>query len=91
MTAAPARVAGAGAGQLREAYAQKCRLGTVSCKGLACRFPGGEGLEIWSQWLQRRDAITEIPYTRFDLHDVFDPDMEAWNDWELAAASPCCA
>ena len=35
---------------------------TVSCKGLACRFPGGEGLEIWAQWLERRDAIT-VPRT----------------------------
>ncbi|CAL1148755.1 unnamed protein product [Cladocopium goreaui] len=49
----------------------------VSCKGIACHFPGGEGLEIWSKWLQRHDAITEIPYTRFDLQEFFDPDMEA--------------
>ncbi|CAK9055131.1 unnamed protein product [Durusdinium trenchii] len=49
----------------------------VACRGMTCRFPGGEGLEIWSNWLQRQDAITEIPYLRFDLQEFFDPDMEA--------------
>ncbi|CAJ1416737.1 unnamed protein product [Effrenium voratum] len=53
--------------------------GVIAAKGMSCKFPGGpETLDsCWSRWLQRQDAIVEIPYTRFDLQECFDPDMEA--------------
>lgn len=51
----------------------------VAARGLACRFPGGDGLEdgAWSHWLQRQDAVVEVPYLRWDLAEFFDADPEA--------------
>ena len=52
--------------------------GSTAVHGLACHLPSGWGLEeCWSQWLESKDAIIQIPYARFDLHEVYDADAEA--------------
>ncbi|CAJ1367639.1 unnamed protein product [Effrenium voratum] len=53
-------------------------MGSTAVHGLACHLPSGWGLdECWSQWLESKDAIIQIPYARFDLHEVYDADAEA--------------
>ena len=47
-------------------------------RGLACRFPGGEGPEAsWRCWAAQLDSVVEIPLLRFDFFEVFSPDTEA--------------
>lgn len=42
--------------------------------GMACRFPGGSDCdEYWQELLEGRDAITEVPLSRFDINKWYDP------------------
>ncbi|MCR5663005.1 MAG: SDR family NAD(P)-dependent oxidoreductase [bacterium] len=42
--------------------------------GMACRFPGSSDCdEYWQELMEGRDAITEVPPSRFDINEWYDP------------------
>eukprot|EP00727_Mastigamoeba_balamuthi_P011460 m51a1_g6937 putative beta-ketoacyl synthase (4857) ;mRNA; f:212997-229652 len=42
--------------------------------GLACRFPGAPGKEaFWRLMTEGRDAVSEVPSSRFDIDEFYDP------------------
>uniref|UniRef100_UPI0017C9D6FB type I polyketide synthase n=1 Tax=Ramlibacter sp. TaxID=1917967 RepID=UPI0017C9D6FB len=50
----------------------------IAIVGMACRFPGANGLEeFWSLLSEGRDAITEVPADRWDIDALYDPDPDA--------------
>ncbi len=51
----------------------------IAIVGLGCRFPGGatDGDTFWRLLDEGRDAVTEVPSSRWDLESFFDPDPEA--------------
>ncbi|CAK0879996.1 unnamed protein product [Prorocentrum cordatum] len=73
-TAAPATAAPKSAGDMR-----------VVSRGLACRFPGGDGVEEgWSRWVKKTDSVIEIPYMRWDVLEYFNPDQDAGGNFMYA-------
>ncbi|MFJ2926781.1 SDR family NAD(P)-dependent oxidoreductase [Streptomyces massasporeus] len=41
---------------------------------MACKFPGADGLEeFWERLVAGHDSITEVPPSRFDIDEVYDP------------------
>ncbi len=49
----------------------------IAIVGMACRFPGADGLEaFWSLVRDGRDAIGEVPPDRWDSAALYDPDPE---------------
>lgn len=51
----------------------------IAIVGMSCRFPGGanDPQSYWEALLAGVDAITEIPKSRFDIDEWFDPDPDA--------------
>src|SRR5438876_9900314 len=51
----------------------------IAVIGLGCRFPGGanDPDRFWALLREGRDAIQEVPRTRWDVDDYFDADPEA--------------
>jgi myxalamid-type polyketide synthase MxaE and MxaD len=50
----------------------------VAIVGMACRYPGAQNIgEFWDLLVNGRDAITEVPRSRWDLEAVYDPDPAA--------------
>jgi myxalamid-type polyketide synthase MxaE and MxaD len=50
----------------------------VAIIGMGCRYPGAAGpSEFWDLLRQGRDAITEVPLSRWDADAVYDPDPAA--------------
>src|SRR5215216_6597611 len=46
----------------------------IAIIGIGCRFPSARGPEaFWKLLCEGVDAITEIPSTRFDIGEVYDP------------------
>src|SRR4051812_15764003 len=53
--------------------------GPVAVVGLGCRFPGGADTpeQFWDLLAQGRDAVAEIPSTRWELAHWWDSDPDA--------------
>ncbi|NUO79357.1 SDR family oxidoreductase, partial [candidate division KSB1 bacterium] len=50
----------------------------IAIIGMACRFPGANDLDAyWRALHDGIDAITEVPASRWDLQQYYDPDPEA--------------
>lgn len=48
----------------------------IAIIGMGCRYPGAQGLRaFWEMLCDGVDAITEIPTTRWDVDDYYDPDI----------------
>jgi acyl transferase domain-containing protein/SAM-dependent methyltransferase/acyl carrier protein len=50
----------------------------VAIVGIGCRFPGDvDGPDsFWKLLIEKRDAITEVPFERWDVNRLFDPDPD---------------
>lgn len=47
----------------------------VAIIGMACRFPGANNCrEFWDNLAAGRDSIAEVPQTRWDVDEFYDPD-----------------
>ncbi|MEC9464557.1 MAG: SDR family NAD(P)-dependent oxidoreductase, partial [Myxococcota bacterium] len=51
----------------------------IAIVSMACRFPGGvtSPEELWALIEDERDAIVDVPRSRFDIEALFDPDPDA--------------
>ncbi|WP_437756705.1 type I polyketide synthase [Sorangium sp. So ce1389] len=70
--------------ELRELRARVKELETardapIAIVGMGCRFPGGadDPASFWELVREGRDAIAEVPASRWDASDYYDPDREA--------------
>ncbi|WP_406484925.1 SDR family NAD(P)-dependent oxidoreductase [Streptomyces sp. NBC_01563] len=46
----------------------------IAVIGMACKFPGADGLaEFWERLSAGHDSIVEVPPSRFDIDEVYDP------------------
>lgn len=50
----------------------------IAVVGIGCRFPGGaeDPDSFWQLLLEGRDAITEVPRSRWDIDALYDPDPD---------------
>jgi acyl transferase domain-containing protein/NADPH:quinone reductase-like Zn-dependent oxidoreductase len=63
---------------LRRASGDPSASPPVAIVGLGCRFPGGDGPEaFWQALRDGRDAVTEVPASRWDVEAYYDPDPSA--------------
>ncbi|MGK4001428.1 SDR family NAD(P)-dependent oxidoreductase [Sorangium sp. So ce1036] len=64
-------------GRIRELEARSRE--PIAIVAMACRFPGGVDSpeELWALLDEERDAITEVPPSRWDLERFYDPDPDA--------------
>ncbi|WP_372365772.1 SDR family NAD(P)-dependent oxidoreductase [Candidatus Uabimicrobium sp. HlEnr_7] len=47
----------------------------IAIIGLGCRFPGARNIEeFWELLVEGKDAISEVPETRWDMDEYYDPD-----------------
>lgn len=48
----------------------------IAIVGMGCRFPGGvvDAESFWKLLIEGRDAITEVPESRWDVERLYDPD-----------------
>ena len=59
----------------------------IAVIGMSCRYPGGAtSVEaFWDLLKEGRDAVTEVPKSRFDIDAWYDPDQDApgktYNKW----------
>ncbi len=78
------RRAGAGAGIFRQAdanygdggeYAERKHSGKIAIIGMGCHFPGGADdlNSFWELVMSGEEAVQEIPSSRFDISELFDP------------------
>ena len=73
-----AEVYGQGAERAAVAAGKGRREGAIAVIGLACRVPGAEDAEEFWQLLEEgRDAIAEIPASRWDVEAYYDADPDA--------------
>ena len=51
----------------------------IAVISMACRFPGGVTTpeELWSLLKEGKDAVTEMPRSRFNVEGYYDADPEA--------------
>ncbi|BBM86751.1 polyketide synthase [Candidatus Uabimicrobium amorphum] len=50
----------------------------IAIIGLSCRFPGANNIEeFWQLLVEGKDAISEVPESRWDLEEYYDPDPDA--------------
>lgn len=50
----------------------------IAVVGIGCRFPGAEDQdELWRNLMEGVDAVTEVPSSRWDVFEYFDPDPNA--------------
>ena len=58
--------------------ARRERDAPVAIVGMGCRYPGAQDIgEFWDMLTNGRDAITEVPGSRWDVEAVYDPDPAA--------------
>ncbi|WP_434043624.1 SDR family NAD(P)-dependent oxidoreductase [Sorangium cellulosum] len=64
-------------GRIRELEARSRE--PIAIVAMACRFPGGVDSpeKLWALLDEERDAITEVPPSRWDLERFYDPDPDA--------------
>ena len=64
--------------QGRLAAAERSRNEPIAIIGMGCRFPGADGpVEFWKLLREGRDAIAEVPESRWKIDDYYDPDPDA--------------
>lgn len=58
---------------------QKEKSEPIAIIGMGCRFPGGanDPDSYWQMLHEGRDAIREVPRSRWNIDDYYDPDPEA--------------
>ena len=63
----------------RLAERDKARREPIAIIGAACRFPGGAGSleQFWDLLREGRDAIVDVPPSRWNVEGFYDPDPEA--------------
>lgn len=51
----------------------------IAIIGVGCRFPGGidSSEQFWNMLIEGRDIITEVPASRWNLNNVYDPNANA--------------
>ena len=50
----------------------------IAIIGMACRYPGGETVEdFWDLLREGRSAVMEVPSSRWNIDDYYDPDPHA--------------
>ena len=50
----------------------------IAIIGMACRYPGGETVEdFWELLREGRSAVSEVPASRWNIDDYYDPDPRA--------------
>jgi myxalamid-type polyketide synthase MxaE and MxaD len=50
----------------------------IAIVGMGCRYPGADGLDaFWDLLRHGRDAVTEVPASRWDVDAFYDPDPAA--------------
>src|SRR5262245_45844032 len=65
--------------QSQLAKARSARTEPIAIVGMSCRFPGGASSPdaFWTLLREGRDAITEVPRTRWEIDAYYDPDPRA--------------
>jgi len=49
----------------------------IAIIGMSCRFPGAQDIfEFWQLLRDGRDAITEVPASRWEINDFYDPNPD---------------
>ncbi|AKT41310.1 type I polyketide synthase [Chondromyces crocatus] len=63
----------------RLAAAEQEKHAPLAVVGLGCRFPGGadDPEKFWALLREGRDAVTEVPRSRWDVDALYDPDPDA--------------
>src|SRR5947209_8058934 len=58
--------------------AERARTEPIAVVGIGCRFPGGvtDPDSFWQLLREGRDAVTEVPPSRWDVDEYYDPDPE---------------
>jgi len=58
---------------------ERARSEPLAIVGMGMRFPGGarDAASFWQLLAEGRDAVTEIPASRWDVDEYFDPDPDA--------------
>lgn len=50
----------------------------IAIIGLSCRFPGANSIEeFWQLLVAGKDAVSEVPSSRWDIEEYYDPDPDA--------------
>lgn len=59
-------------------FAEKQKYEPIAIIGIGCRFPGGINTtqDFWDFLIKGKDAVTQIPNTRWDSNALFSPDYE---------------
>jgi acyl transferase domain-containing protein len=56
---------------------ERCQSEPIAVIGLACRFPGApDAGSFWSMLRDGRDAVSEVPISRWDSEALYDPDPD---------------
>ncbi len=65
--------------QARLEAAERAKTEPIAIIGMGCRFPGGANTPelFWENLRSGVDAITEIPSSRWDIDQYYDPDPDA--------------
>ncbi|MFD0635256.1 beta-ketoacyl synthase N-terminal-like domain-containing protein [Catenulispora yoronensis] len=62
----------------RLAEADDARLEPIAVIGMACRYPGGGSVEeYWDLLRSGRSGVAEVPASRWDIDEYYDPDRGA--------------
>src|ERR1035438_2270545 len=64
--------------QARLSAAERRRNEPIAIIGMGCRFPGANDVaRFWKLLQEGRDAVKEVPETRWRIDDYYDPDPDA--------------
>ena len=64
--------------QARLTAAEQARNEPIAIIGMACRFPGANDTSsLWELLQAGRDAVTEVPESRWKIDDYYDPNPDA--------------
>src|SRR5690349_7266280 len=65
--------------QSRLEAVERIREEPIAIIGMSCRFPGGanDPESFWDLLHEGRDAISEVPLSRWDIKSLYDPDPDA--------------
>src|SRR5262245_26381982 len=56
---------------------ERARTEPIAIVGMACRVPGANDTEsFWTMLREGRDAVGEVPKSRWDSEELYDPDPD---------------